>query len=51
MTSLDQVDQSLKTDDDRRLLGDTGSIEDNRGCHSDEMKPMISNSDKTLLRV
>ena len=51
MTSLDQVDQSLKTVDDRRLLSDTGSVKDNRGRHSDGMKPKISNSGKNLLRV
>ena len=51
MTSLDQVDQSLKTVDDRRLLSDTGSVKDNRSRHSDEMKQKISSSDKNLLRV
>ena len=52
MTSLDQVDQSLKTVvDDRRLLSDTGFVKDNRSRHSDEMKPKISCSHKNLLRV
>ena len=52
ITSLDQVDQSLKTVvDDRRLLSDTGFVKDNRSRHSDEMKPKISCSHKNLLRV